>query len=415
MFAWNYCANVLEIMNRREFLGAGLGMASALAAPRSAAIDETLRTGIAKRKIPAVVGMAASSGKTLYAGAFGKRDAEGPAVRVDNIFRIASMTKAVTTVAALQLVERGKVALDEPVARHLPEFEKARVLEGFDAGGKPVLRAPKTQPTLRQLLTHTSGLCYDIWDEMMFRYTSQYKLDDDVPGPLMFNPGARWQYGQGLDWTGKLVERLSGTTLEECFQEKIFRPLGMEDTSFVMTASKFDRLVSNWERGEDGVPRQEERKMPEAPKSYNGGGGLYSTAGDYTRFMQMILQGGVGPKGARILTEKTVESMEVNQIGGLTAGKMKSFRPALSADVDMQPGHTEKWGLGFLINTAAYEGGRPAGSLAWAGIDNTFYWIDLKRGLCAVLLMQFLPFVDAAAVGMLGDFERAVYAAGLGG
>ena len=402
-------------MNRREFLGAGLGVASALAAPRNATIDETLREGMAKRKIPAAVGMAASGGRTLYAGAFGKRDADGPAVRMDSIFRIASMTKAVTTVAALQWVEQGKVGLDEPVVRHLRECQKVQVLEGFDAGGKPVLRPPKTQPTLRQLVTHTSGLCYDSFDEKMFRYTSRYKLDDDVPGPLMFEPGARWQYGQGLDWTGKLVERLSGATLEEYCQEKICRPLGMTDTSFVVTPAKFPRLVSNWERGGDGVLRQEERKMPEAPKSFNGGGGLYSTAGDYTRFMQMILLRGRGSNGARILGEKTVASMEVNQIGGLTAGKMKSYRPEVSADVDMQPGHSEKFGLGFLINTTAYEGGRSAGSLAWAGIDNTFYWIDPKRGLCAVMLMQFLPFVDAAAVGMLGDFERAVYAAGLSG
>jgi methyl acetate hydrolase len=402
-------------MNRREFLGAGIGMAGALAAPRSAAIDETLRVGIAKRKIPAAVGMAASGGRALYAGAFGRRDADGPAVQMDSIFRIASMTKAVTTVAALQLVEQGKVALDEPVVRHLPQFEKARVLDGFDGGGKPVLRLPKTQPTLRQLLTHTSGLCYDIWDEKMFRYTSRFKLEGDVPGPLMFDPGARWQYGQGLDWTGKLVEKLSGATLEEYFQDKIFRPLGMVDTSFVMTAAKFSRLVSNWQRGNDGVLRQEERKMPGAPKVFNGGGGLYSTAADYVRFMQMILDRGTGPKGVRILAEKTVDSMEVNQIGGLTAGKMKSYRPELSSDVDMQPGQTEKWGLGFLINTAAYDGGRSAGSLAWAGIDNTFYWIDLKRRLCAVLLMQFLPFVDAEAIGMLEEFERAVYAAGLHG
>ncbi len=363
-------------IERREFLAAGaaagFGIGRVLAASRNTVIDETLRSGIARRKIPAVVGMAASGEKTLYAGAFGRRDSEGPPVRVDSIFRIASMTKAVTTVAALQLVEQGKVGLDEPVVRHLPQFEKARVLEGYDASGKPVLRAPKTQPTLRQLLTHTSGLCYDIWDEAMFRYTSRYQVDDDVPGPLMFDPGKRWQYGQGLDWTGKLVEALSGKTLEEYFREKICGPLGMVDTSFVMPAAKFDRLVSNWQRGKDGVPRQEARKMPEVPKSYNGGGGLYSTAADYVRFLQMILHRGMGPNGARILEAQTVARMEGNQIGALTAGKMKSFRPELSSDVDMQPGHTEKWGLGFLINTMAYDGGRSAGSLAWAGIDNTF-------------------------------------------
>jgi len=152
------------------------------------------------------------------------------------------------------------------------------------------------------------------------------------------------------------------------------------------------------------------RNQPQAPKEFNGGGGLYSTAGDYVKFMQMILGKGRGLNGARILSAKTVESMEVNQIGSSTAGKMKTYRPNISSDVDIQPGAEEKWGLGFLINTTPYAGGRSAGSLAWAGLYNTFYWIDPKREMCAVLLMQFLPFVDREAVGLLGDFEKAVYA-----
>jgi CubicO group peptidase (beta-lactamase class C family) len=146
---------------------------------------------------------------------------------------------------------------------------------------------------------------------------------------------------------------------------------------------------------------------PRVPKEFNGGGGLYSTAGDYVRFMQMIL--GMGANKVRILQPKTVASMKINQIGSATAGKMKSYRPDRSSDVDIQPGATEKWGLGFLINTTAYPGGRSADSLAWAGIFNTYYWIDPERSLCAVLMMQYLPFVDKDAVGLLGDFERAVY------
>jgi methyl acetate hydrolase len=150
-------------------------------------------------------------------------------VQVDSIFQIMSMTKAVTTVAALQLVEQRKVDLDEPVARHLPQFEKVQVLEGFDSNGKPSLRPATTSPTLRHLLTHTSGLCYDVWDKNMFRYTSMIPESQTVPGPLMFEPGKRWQYGRGLDWAGRLVEVISGATLEEYFQQKIFRPLGMGD------------------------------------------------------------------------------------------------------------------------------------------------------------------------------------------
>jgi CubicO group peptidase (beta-lactamase class C family) len=354
--------------------------------------------------------MVASEKKTLYAGAFGTRDSSGVRTRRDSIFSIASMTKAITTVAALQLVEQGKVDLDEPVARHLPQLAGLEVLDGFDDKGEPLLRPASTPITLRHLLTHTSGLCYDTWDGNMFRYVSEKRpQESSKPGPLMFEPGTRWQYGQGVDWTGRLVERISGATLEDYFQEKILRPLRMNDTSYILPAAKFDRLVSHCHRGADGDLQQDERKLPDPPKTFNGGGGLYSTAADYVRFMQVILNHGAGPGGERILQPKTVETMMVNQIGELTAGKMKSYKPGMSADVDIQPGHKEKWGLGFLINTTAYPGGRSAGSLAWAGLYNTFYWIDPKSMRCAVILMQFLPFVDERAIGMLNEFETAVY------
>jgi CubicO group peptidase (beta-lactamase class C family) len=269
--------------------------------------------------------------------------------------------------------------------------------------------------TLRHLLTHTSGLSYDIWDAGMFRYASlKRESDGDKAGPLMFEPGARWQYGQGLDWAGRLVESVSGMNLEDYFREKIFKPLGMQDTSYNVPATKFERLVSTFRRQADGELQDEERKAPAPMKSFNGGGGLCSTAGDYVRFMQMILNGGMGGNRTRILQSRTVEAMKANQIGKLTAGKMKTFRPELSSDVDIQPGQTEKWGLGFLINTAPYAGGRAAGSLAWAGLFNTYFWIDPKNKRCAVLLMQYLPFVDKEAVGLLGDFERSVYSAGVG-
>lgn len=360
--------------------------------------------------------MFASRNKILYAGAFGTRDSPGVPVNADTIFAIASMTKAITTAAALQLVEQGKVQLDEPVSKYLPQLAKLDLLEGFDAAGKPVLRPSQTGITLKHLLTHTSGLCYDIWHGDMFRYTFQYRSATSgqaaagTVGPLMFEPGTRWQYGQGIDWAGRLVETLSGLSLEEYFQAKILGPLEMRDTSYIIPEAKFDRLASIYRRQPDGLLKQDTRALPAPPKAFNGGGGLYSTVGDYVRFMQMILGMGRGSNGARILRAKTVESMKVNQIGELTAGKMKSYRPLLSSDVDIQPGVTEKWGLGFLINTTAYAGGRSAGSLAWAGIANTYYWIDPKRSRCGVLMMQYYPFVDKEAVGLLGDFERAVYA-----
>jgi methyl acetate hydrolase len=402
-------------ISRREFGGIVFGLAAqakSFCGATGSKLDETLRSGIARRGIPAAVGMVGTANKTLYAGAFGARDSSGEPVTVDSIFAIASMTKAITTVAALQLVEQGKVQLDEPVSRHLPQLGGLNVLDGFDREtGKPKLRPAATQVTLKHLLTHTSGFCYDSWDGDMFRYTSQSNgaaTAETVP-PLMFEPGARWQYGTGVDWAGRLVEALSGMNLEEYFQSRILRPLDMRDTSYILPASKFDRLAGRHQRQPDGTLKQDPRTPPAPPKQFNGGGGLFSTVGDYTRFMQMILGKGRGVNKAQILQAKTVGTMEINQIGSLTAGKMKSYRTAASSDVDMQPGFPEKWGLGFLINTTPYAGGRSAGSLAWAGINNTFYWIDPKRSLCAVLMMQFLPFVDREAVGLLSDFERAVY------
>jgi len=212
-----------------------------------------------------------------------------------------------------------------------------------------------------------------------------------------------------VDWAGRLVESISGATLEDYFQDKILRPLGMNDTSYIVPESKFERLVTAYHREPGGALQQDGRKLPARPAAFNGGGGLYSTAADYMEFMRMILNQGDGPNGARILKPQTVESMFRTQIGELSAGKMKSFRPATSSDVDIQPGHTEKWGLGFLINTTPYSGGRSAGSGAWAGLFNTFFWIDPQGDRCGVLLMQYLPFVDKEAVGLLDEFEKAVY------
>jgi CubicO group peptidase (beta-lactamase class C family) len=355
--------------------------------------------------------MLADGKRTLYTGAFGKRDQSGPPVDHNAIFRIASMTKAITTVAALQLVEEGKADLSEPVSKHLPQLHHVDVLEGFESNGAPSLRPAKTPINLHHLLTHTGGFCYGIWDEWMSRYESSKPARPTAAkaGPLMFEPGARWQYGQGIDWAGRLVEAISGATLEDYFQEKIFRPLGMTDTSYVLAESKFERLVSSWRRGPNGAVTESERKMPPPPKDFNGGGGLYSTAADYGQFLQMILNRGTGANNAQILKPSTVENMMTNQIGGLTAGKMKSYQPELSSDVDFQPGRAQKWSLGFLINPDPYPAGRSAGSLAWAGIYNTFFWIDPERGRCAVLLMQYLPFCDGEAIGMLRDFEQAVY------
>jgi CubicO group peptidase (beta-lactamase class C family) len=407
----------MTTLRRRDFntalLWAGASARSLFAATTS--IEDTLKEGLNKRKIPSAVAMAATADKITYTGAFGKRDqAATKALTPDAIFAIASMTKAVTTAAAMQLVEKGKLSLDDPASKILPDLGKVEVLYGWDAG-KPVLK-PATKPvTLRNLMTHTSGFCYAIWDKDMYEYQSKV----GGPGigvvapltPLMFEPGTRWQYGVGVDWTGKLVEAVSGLSLEDYFQKNLLGPLGMKDTSFILQPEKFDRLVANHQRQPDGSLKENPRTQPAPPKAYNGGGGLYSTAADYVRFMQMILNQGVGPGGQRLLEAKTVSMMASNQTGSLQAGKMGSFQPNVSSDVDFHKGESDRYTFGFLLNQKAYPGGRSAGSLAWAGIDNTYYWIDPAKKVCGVLMMQFLPFADKEAVSVLGEFERAVYAA----
>jgi methyl acetate hydrolase len=403
-------------INRRQFNSLALVLAAEgkklLAATN---LDQTLRESMTRRKIPCVVAMVATADKTTYTGAFGKRDsASGIDVKPDSIFAIASMTKAITATAAMQLVEQGKIQLHEPVSKYLPELGKLDVLTGFDGAGKPILR-PATKPvTLHHLLTHTSGFAYDTWDENMLKYNMLHGGPSAAAvaplTPLIFEPGTRWQYGTSMDWAGRLVEAVSGLTLEQYFQSNILQPLGMKDTTFIVPAGKFDRLVSSSRRQPDGSLKEDPRTMPVPPKAFNGGGGLFSTAPDYVLFMQMILKQGRGPNNAQILQPKTVAMMTTNQIGDVSAGKLKTFRPTISSDVDFHPGVTDGFTYGFLINKTAYQGGRSAGSLAWAGVENTFYWIDPRRSLCAVVMMQFFPFVDSQAVGLLGDFEKAVYA-----
>ncbi len=404
----------MQRITRRRFAGLTLALTGArLNLHAATTLDTTLEASAKRRGIPACAAMVAGPDRVLYQGAFGFRDSQSRVpITTQSIFRIASMTKPVTAVAAMQLVERGKLKLDDPVSKHLPELAGLQVLDGFAADGHPILRPAAGPVLLRHLLTHTSGFAYEIWDPELTRY-SQYLEKTKTPPPrvtpLRFDPGTRWEYGYSMDWTGRLVEAVTGQTLEAWFQQEILQPLAMKDTSFVLPAEKFERLVGVYQREDDGMLKEQPRKMPNPPKSFNGGGGLYSTPEDYVRFMQMILRRGKGAGDRRILGGETVDLMTVNHIGELSAGKLKSVTPRVSSDMDVHPGHTDGFGYGFLINSVGYDGGRSAGSLAWAGIDNTFFWIDPHGRTCAVIMMQLLPFCDQQAVGVLQDFERAVY------
>lgn len=383
----------------------------------SNAIDQVLRDAVEEKKLPGIVAMVAVGNHVIYAGASGKRDtSKNIPMTVDSIFRIASMTKPITSVAVMQLVESGRVKLDEPAATYLPELSQLKVLEEFDVStGKAKLRPASAAPTVRQLLSHTSGFAYEFFDAKLHAYAATGAVpsllqgnDGFLKAPLLFDPGTRWEYGISTDWLGKLVEKVSGQTLEDYFHQHIFEPLGMTDTFFDVPPEKQPRVVAIHQRQEDGSFQQS--PLPFKPvRFFSGGGGLYSTASDYLKFARMLLGNGkLGNK--RILRPETVGEMSRNQIGDLTITDLRSSIPQFAKDPSRIPGSLDKFGLGFGINTKPVEGGRSSGSLAWAGIYNTFFWVDPSRKTCAVILMQILPFSDDATTSVVERFERAVYA-----
>ena len=384
-----------------------------------AQIDQILSQKCEAKEIPGVVAMAATGSEVIYQGAFGKRDlGKDDPMTVDSVFWIASMTKAITTAAGMQLVEQGKLSLDESIGKLLPDLANPQVLEGFDAKGEPKLRPAKGQITLRQLMTHTAGFAYDMWNGDMVKYLEK----TGTPGiitcqnaalktPICSDPGTRWEYGTNIDFVGKAVEAVSGKKLDAYLRDNLFAPLGMNDTGFKISDSMRKRLVGMHARAPEGLgPFPFE--MEQTPEFHMGGGGLYGTAADYIKFTQMILNKGKA-NGNQVLKPETVALMGQNNIGAIEIGKMTTALPPFTNDVDLFPGMVKKWGLSFLINTAKTPEGRSPNSLFWAGLANTYFWIDPVRNVSGVILMQLLPFADGKCLEAFAGFEHGVYA-GLG-
>jgi CubicO group peptidase (beta-lactamase class C family) len=384
----------------------------------SAYIDELLRRVTDAGDIPGLVAVAGTSREVIYQGAFGKRDMSKPQpMTIDSVFWIASLTKAVTSVAAMQLVEQGRLSLDGPIAAVLPELAEPQVLKGFEIDGSPKLRPAKGPITLRQLLTHTAGFCYDTFNDDMAGYLERTGTPPIVTCtnaalqlPLVSDPGTRWQYGPSTDWVGKAVEAASGQRLDAYFRDNIFSPLGMNDTAFRISDAMRQRLVGMHARGADRSLIPMPFEVEQEPEVFLGGGGLYGTAPDYLAFTRMILNKGRG-NGRQLLKPETVDLMGRNHIGDLLVPRLTSAVPALSNDLDLYPDMPKKWGLGFLINTARSSEGRSAGSLAWAGIANGYYWIDPARDVAGVIQMQLVPFADPECLDTFAAFERGIYAA----
>lgn len=381
-------------------------------------IDAGLQAAVDSGKVPGVVAMATTAGGPVYQGAFGMRRLGGSdAMSLDTVFRIASMTKAITAVAAMQLVEQGKLSLDAPVPAIDPALAAPQVLTGFDAAGQPRLRPARRPITLKHLLTHTAGFCYEQWNADLTRYVEVSGMPQMATGklaalrmPLMFDPGERWEYGINIDWVGRLIEETAGETLDIYCRDKIFAPLGMKDTGFAVSAEQRARQAVVHQRTPDGVLTPQPFEELIDREFLAGGGGLYCTAGDYFSFLRMLLQGG-SLNGHRVIKPETVALMGENHIGDLPAGILKTTRPMMTNDVDLFAGQQVRWGLGYMLTLEPQLGGRSAGSLTWAGIFNTYYWLDPSKWVAGLIMTQILPFADPTTLGVLGDFERNVYAA----
>lgn len=378
-------------------------------------IDALLQDATANGDVPGVVAMVTNRDETIYEGSFGERVlGSGQVMTPDTIVLIASMTKAITGVAAMQQVEQGKLELDSPASDIIPYLGEVEVLEGFDDADQPITRAPKSTMTLRHLLTHTAGFGYEYWNESIIRYQKVKGIPSIITRenaalktPLLFDPGERWEYGISIDWVGKIVERVSGKKLGEYMKENIFDPLGMSNTTFKITPDMLENMAKIHHRGDDDSFEPLDLVLQE-PELESGGGGLYSTVGDYLKFVKMILNKGA-TIGHQILKPETVEMMSQNQMGNCRVCELKAALPVFTNDVEFFPGMEKTWGISFMINTEQAPTGRTAGSLAWAGMANSYYWIDLTMRIGGIYATQILPFADKKSLPLYFAFEKAVY------
>lgn len=366
---------------------------------------------------PGVVAMVTDRHANVYEGAAGRRSLGGDApMTTDSVMAIFSTSKAITGTTLMQLVEEGKVSLDDPVKKYVPEIAEIQVLEGFDASGQPKLRAPKRDITINHLMLHTAGFSYEFFsaDDLKLRGAKGIpsvvsSTFASVKTCLLWDPGEKWGYGVNIDWVGKVVEAVRGKRLGDVMQERVFAPLGMNDTSFVMTPSMQSRRAVIHDRAMDGkLTPLPDLVLPQPPEMDMGGHGLYSTVGDYMKFIRMILNDGAGPNG-RVLKTETVDQMSRNGLGALKSGGWTTSIPSLSNTGEFFPGLPKSWGYTFMINDEATPSGRPAGSLMWAGLANLFYWIDRESGIGGFWGSQILPFQDVSSYPGFVDFETAVY------
>jgi methyl acetate hydrolase len=376
-----------------------------------AALSRQLSSAVGRGDTPGVVALVVGGDGVLYEGAAGKLDVTPDiAMPVNAIFSIASMTKPVTSVSIMMLFEEGKLELDDPVSKYLPGFDNLQVITKFNEKDATYETRPAKRPmTIRHLLTHTSGIAYGSLNPIEHRLTEVTKKDE-WELPLLNDPGDKWNYGPSTRVLGMIVEKISGEPLEDYFQQRIFKPLGMVDASYAVPAAKQSRVAANHSRINGLLQEQPRRSIASTPTApFRGDCCLYSTAQDYGKFMQMLLNGGrLGPE--KILSESSVKMMGENNIGSIFVELQPGVDQSLTKPFPLGAGH-DKFGLGFQIASSdpQYAKFRSAGSMSWAGVYNTEFWIDPVKHIGGVMMMQVLPFYDDGALRTLRDFEELVY------
>lgn len=381
------------------------------------ALDDVLRRAVDEGRVPGVAAIVTDRDGTIYEGAAGALHEGGPAVDARTIFRYASCTKALASVAALQLYEQGRFGLEDEVATYLPEFGALQVLDHFD-GETPVLRAPSRPPVIRELLTHSTGVTYFFTNAKIARFHEVTGTPHVLTGdraaltkvPLAADPGTVWDYGTNTDWLGLLVEQLSGQTLDAYLAEHVLGPLGMDDVTFAPSDEQRARAMPIHMRTPDGGLAATELDLPPAPDWWAGGHGLFGTAGAYARLIRALLRGGE-LDGQRILREETVELAFSDHLAGvpMPPDGIRTAAPEFCNDVPALP-FAQGWGLGFHLTLEDVPGMRRAGSGDWAGLFNLYYWIDRETGVGGMILTQVLPFFDAGVVQAFVELEANVYA-----
>jgi methyl acetate hydrolase len=385
--------------------------------PSAPSVDEVLSGAVASGAVPNVSAIAADRDGVIFEGGAGPRVAGGEpsgTVGIDSHYRIMSMTKLVATSVALQLVEHGSLELDAAVEHYVPDFARVQVLDGWD-GDQPRLRAPNTQATVRQLMTHTTGLSYWFWNADIVRWERatgtpnvRAGLMKSFDAPMVHDPGTAWEYGINLDWLARVIEAVTGETLDIVITKRVLHPLGMTETAYRMTPTQRANSVPvhRLEAGRGWAPTDFD--TAQNPEYWSGGHGLYSTPRDYIKLQRAILRGGE-LDGARILSEQTVDQMFTNQIGDHEVPEELVTADPRSTDT-FHVGTGNSFGFGVLLNTRDVPGRRRAYSGAWDGIANTHFWIDRTTGIAASIYSQFLPFATPPSMQLYRDFESGLYA-----